>query len=94
MERTTRDHSEIQSWAQKHGGQPMIIDHPNARGDKVGIRIDFPGESHEVLMSETRPISWPEFFQIFEDQQLLLSYEDEPTGTDPTEWYHYEKRQA
>ncbi|HTP01084.1 MAG TPA: hypothetical protein VMJ64_06890 [Anaerolineales bacterium] len=72
----------------------MVIDHPRARADRLGIRIDFPGESHAVLMSETRPITWDEFFRIFEDQELLLSYDDEPMGDDPTEWYHYEKRQA
>jgi uncharacterized lipoprotein len=70
----------------------MIIDHPVARADKLGIRIDFPGETHEVLMSETRPATWDEFFQIFEDQNLLLTYEEEPGGGDPTEWYRFEKR--
>ncbi len=93
MQKTTRDHSEIQGWAEKHGGQPMIIDHPLARADKRGIRIEFPGESREVLMSQTYSTSWDEFFRIFEDQELLLSYEAEPSGGDPTEWYHYEKRQ-
>lgn len=94
MERTTRNHDEIRSWAERLGGKPMIIDHPVARADKRGIRIDFPGESHEVLMSETRPASWSEFFKVFEDERLLLSYDDDPTGTDPTEWYRFEKRDA
>ena len=94
MEKTTSDHFEIQSWAESLGGKPMIIDHPVARADRLGIRIDFPGETHEVLMGETRPASWEEFFRIFEDQQLLLSYDDEPTTTDPTEWYRFEKRNA
>ncbi len=70
----------------------MIIDHPIARADKVGIRIDFPGEKHEVLMSETRAVSWDEFFKILDEQHLLVSYEDEPKGDDPTEWYRFEKR--
>ncbi len=94
MERTTSDHSEIRSWAERLGGRPAIIDHPIARADKIGIRIEFPGETHEVLMSETRPASWDEFFKVFEDQRLLLSYDDDPTGSDPTEWYRFEKRDA
>lgn len=93
MEITTSDHSEIKRWAEKRGGKPAIIDHPIARADKLGIRIEFPGETHEVLMSETRPASWDEFFSIFEDQKLLLSYDDDPQGSDPTEWYHFEKRE-
>ena len=92
MERTTSDHYEIQAWAESLGGRPMIIDHPFARADKVGIRIDFPGETHEVLMTETRPSTWDEFFRVFEEQGLLLTFDDDPTGTDPTEWYRFEKR--
>jgi uncharacterized lipoprotein len=92
MEKTTRDHAEIRTWAEHLGGKPALIDHPVARADKVGIRIDFPGDTHKVLMTETRPASWEEFFQIFEDQNLLLSYDEEPRGNDPTEWYRFEKR--
>jgi len=45
-------------------------------------------------MSETQPASWDEFFTIFEEQGLLITYEDDPQGGDPADWYHYEKRQA
>jgi uncharacterized lipoprotein len=71
----------------------LIIPHRVPAG-KLGIRIDFPGETHEMLMSQTRLASWDEFFKIFEEQELLLSYEEDPGGDDPTEWYHYEKRQT
>ena len=94
MEHTTGDHDQIRHWAESRGGVPMIIDHPVARADKIGIRIDFPGESHEVLMSETRPATWDEFFQVFEDQRLLLSFDEDPAVDDPTEWYRFEKRDA
>ncbi len=92
MERTTSNHDEIQKWAESLGGVPTIIDHPIARADRIGIRIDFPGEKHEVLMSETRPTTWDEFFRIFEEQKLLLSYDEHPAGSDPTEWYRFERR--
>ncbi len=92
MQKTTSDHREIRRWAERLGGKPAIMDHPFARADKLGIRIDFPGETHEVLMTETRAASWDEFFKIFEEQQLLLSYEENPTGSDPTEWYRFERR--
>ncbi len=94
MEHTTDDHNEIRQWAEHLRGKPMIIDHPIARADKIGIRIEFPGETHEVLMSETRPATWDEFFSVFEDQRLLLTYDDDPVGDDPTEWYRFEKREA
>lgn len=92
MQRTTANHNEIRSWAESLGGKPFIIDHPIARADRIGIRIAFPGETHQVLMSETRSATWDEFFNVFEDQRLLLSYDDEVSGGDPTEWYRFEKR--
>ena len=92
MQRITADHDQIRAWAESLGGKPVLIDHPIARADKVGIRIEFPGETHELLMTETRPASWDEFFEIFEDQGLLLSYDEDAKGGDPTEWYRFEKR--
>ena len=92
MQKTTSDHAEIRKWAEGLGGKPTIIDHPVARADKLGIRIDFPGESHEMLQSETRPASWDEFFLILDEQGLLLSYEEEPHGGDPSDWYRFEKQ--
>lgn len=92
MQRLTSDHEEIKNWAEGRGGSPAILDHPIARADKIGIRIDFPGESHEVLMSEKRPATWDEFFKVFEDQQLLFSYDDQAGGGDPSDWYRFERR--
>jgi hypothetical protein len=86
------DHDEIQSWAEERGGQPAVIDHPGASADKPGIRIHFPGGPDELFSSNTRPASWGEFFQIFDEQELLLTYDEEAQGDDPTEWYHFEKR--
>ena len=94
MQQLTSDHDEIRRWAEKHGGHPAILDHPIARADKLGIRIDFPGETHEVLMTEKRAATWDEFFKIFEEQRLLFSYDDEPRGRDPSDWYRFEKRDA
>lgn len=93
MQKTTADHVEIRRWAEERGGTPAIIDHPIARADRRGIRIDFPGEDHDALMSEKRPASWDEFFQIFEEQRLLFFYDTEVSDGDPSEWYHFEKRE-
>jgi len=91
MERTTSDHGEIKRWAEERGGTPAIIDHPHAQADKQGIRIDFPGTADDAIKSLTRPASWDEFFRVFEDQELLLAYDDE-TAENPADWYHFEKR--
>ncbi len=88
----TTNHGEIQRWAEALGGQPAVIDHPNARADKRGIRIDFPGKRDDAIKDITHPVSWDEFFRVFEDQQLLLAYDDNPTDEDPAMWYHFEPR--
>ena len=92
MQKITGDHTAIRSWAESLGGKPAIIDHPDALADKRGIRIDFPGAVAGLLRGELRPASWDEFFSIFDDQQLLLSYEEDPEGGDPTDWYRFERR--
>ncbi len=88
----TTDHEEIKRWAEARGGQPAVIDHPNAQADKRGIRIDFPGKRDDAIKDLTHPVSWNEFFRIFDDQQLLLAYDDDPTDEDPAMWYHFEPR--
>ncbi len=91
----TTDHKEIKKWAIENSARPAIIDHPQARGDMVGIRLDFPGKKDEELLSEanqTRDISWDEFFRIFEEEKLLFFYTNEKPSNDPRDWYRFEKR--
>jgi hypothetical protein len=92
VEHLTIDQDEIRHWAEERGGKPAVIDHPGARADKVGIRIDFPGETDDTIKSITRPATWDEFFRIFDNDDLLLAFDDEVAGGDPADWYHFEKR--
>src|SRR3954467_6852757 len=87
MQKTTTDHKEIQQWAAAHEGKPAVIDHPEAEGDKIGIRIDFPGDSDERLLgdNETKNVSWDEFFAIFEREGFAFVYDEDPTSDDPTQ---------
>jgi uncharacterized lipoprotein len=93
MRQTTTDHKTIKEWGEKYGARPAVIEHPNAPDDVVGIRLDFPGISDELLLSprQTQETSWDEFFKLFDEQGLAFVYETEPTGNDPTLWYKFEK---
>lgn len=74
---STTDHHVIREWATFHRGTPQLIDHPEAGSDQVGLRIDFPGKEDEVLLGEgvpARDISWDEFFEEFERQQLSFVF--------------------
>jgi hypothetical protein len=65
------DHDEIREWAEAHGGRPAKVE---TEGEGGILRLDFR-EKDENLTE----ISWEEFFEIFEENNLalLLSPKDE-----------------
>lgn len=72
------DHEIIKQWAISRHGSPQAIDEPISTGDKVGIRINFPGtkdESYDIL-ERVRDITWDEFFEIFEQNKLGVIFKE------------------
>jgi hypothetical protein len=70
--KTTTDHTAIRKWAEARGGRPARVK-GTGKGDDPGIlRIDF-GEPDDSL----EKISWEEFFEKFEDNELALLFQDE-----------------
>jgi len=68
----TTSHWAIRRWIEARGGQPAVA--ARTGGDGQYLRVDIPGFSgREFLM----PITWQEFFAIFEDRQLAFVYEEE-----------------
>jgi hypothetical protein len=65
----TTDHEQIRKWAEKHGGRPAKVD---TRGEGGILRLDFR-EKDENLQE----ISWDEFFEIFEENDLALLLPEE-----------------
>jgi hypothetical protein len=67
----TTDHAEIRRWAEKRGGRPARVKGTGGKDDPGLLRIDFrdPDESLEE-------ISWDEFFEKFEENDLALLYQD------------------
>lgn len=90
----TTNHEEIKKWAVENGARPAIIDQQQARGDTVGIRLNFPGKEDEELLSvsQTRDISWDEFFRIFEEEDLTFLYTEDKQTSNPTDWYSFDNR--
>lgn len=72
--KVTTDHAEIKRWVDKRGGKPARVKGTeNTKGSGV-LRIDYPGYSGEVTL-ET--ISWEEFFDGFEENNLAFLYQEE-----------------
>jgi hypothetical protein len=63
------DHQQIRQWAEARGGRPSKVE----TGEPGGIlRFDFGDDDARLT-----PISWNEFFQIFEDNRLAVLAQDE-----------------
>jgi hypothetical protein len=95
MQKVTTNHDEIRQWSERVGARPAVIDHADAGGDKVGLRLDFPGRDDEAELPdgvEKGTISWEDFFERFEEQQLEFIFEEEPNEEDKTQWYRFGKR--
>lgn len=75
----TTDHEQIRKWAEERGGQPACV-RGTGGGDDIGmIRIDFPGYSGE---GKLQPISWDEWFEKFDSNNLALLYQEETKAGD------------
>jgi hypothetical protein len=72
--KTTTDHNEIRSWVEERGGRPARVKGTENKQGAGILRIDYPGFSGEDTL-ET--ITWEEFFQAFEDNNLAFLYQDE-----------------
>ncbi|MFZ5424560.1 MAG: hypothetical protein ACOZAO_02050 [Patescibacteria group bacterium] len=94
MNKSTINHTEIRNWAEKHAGNPALITPIEVENVPIGIRINFPETANDNFLASTqsRNISWDEFFSVFEKQGLAFVYNTEPKTVDPTYWYMFEKR--
>ena len=68
----TTDHETIQAWAEERDGWPAMVDRRRS-GDGGVLRIDFPGFTGTGTL---RPISWDEWFRIFDERDLAFLYQD------------------
>jgi len=74
----TTDHDEIRRWAARHGAEPSTGQATTSGPETLdvndggaGIRFNFPG------FARLRPIGWDEWFENFEQHDLLFVYEEE-----------------
>jgi glutathione synthase/RimK-type ligase-like ATP-grasp enzyme len=70
----TTDHQEIQRWVEERGGRPARVKGTESKQGAGLLRIDYPGFSGEDTLEI---ISWDEFFEAFEDNNLAFLYQEE-----------------
>lgn len=66
---TTRDHEEIQRWAQERGACPAVVSRTGGM-----LRFEFDPQRAEELTA----VDWEEFFTVFDRKGLELVYDDKP----------------
>lgn len=75
-----------------------MINDPDAGGDKIGIRIDFPGPRDDFYQpnpgKDLQNITWEQFFREFDRQELKIEYDEVISFTDPSLSYRFLKRQT
>lgn len=71
---STTDHDTIRQWVEQRDGMPATVT-DTKQGEEAGLlRVDFPGYSGEETLEE---ISWDEFFEKFDQEELEFLYQDE-----------------
>lgn len=76
--KVTTDHDKIRKWVEKRGGCPATVKRTSRGGEPGVIRIDYPGFSGQQSLKQ---ISWDEFFDKFEKNNLAFIYQEKtPTG--------------
>ena len=80
--RTTTDHDEIRRWVEEHDGSPAAVRGTERQSSPGVLRFDFPGGAGE---DQLKHISWDEWFDAFEDNNLALLYQEQKSsGEDST----------
>ena len=72
--KTTTNHEEIRRWVEERGGHPARVKDTESKNSPGVLRIDYPGFSGEHRLEA---ISWDEFFEVFDDNNLAFIYQDE-----------------
>ena len=72
--KVTTNHDEIRRWTEKRGGWPASVKGTGKRGNPGILRIDYPGFAGKETLER---ISWEEFFDAFEKNNLAFLYQEE-----------------
>ena len=86
--KTTTDHDEIRRWVEEHGGKPAVV-RQTKNGEGGVLRIDFPGGAGE---DELEPVSWDEWFEIFDSNRLALLYQEQKAGGEDSTFFKLVRR--
>jgi hypothetical protein len=75
LSKTTTDHEEIRKWAEARGAVPSEVASTHKGGEPGILRFEFPEAPHHND-SKLSEISWDDFFEKFDANDLEFLYQD------------------
>lgn len=87
--KTTTDHDTIRRWVEERGGRPARVAATGDQDDPGILRIDFPGRGEDDSLED---ISWDEFFEKFEENNLAFVYQEEVASGEESRFSKLVKR--
>jgi hypothetical protein len=89
--KTTTDHDEIRKWVEERGGKPAAVKGTGGKKDPGIIRVRFPGYGDDSALKD---ISWEEFFQKFDENELAFLYQETKAGGERSTFNKFVKRET
>ena len=74
----TTDHATIKAWTEDRNGKPAVVGQTSHNGDSEVIRIHFENKTENTGLNK---ISWEEWFDQFEKNNLALLHSTEAGNT-------------
>jgi hypothetical protein len=85
----THDHVQIQKWAELRQARPATATDPATDGGPESVlRFDFPPYGEE----SSQELSWEDFFNEFDENQLALSIPGDSIGNVESQAYSFVAR--
>jgi hypothetical protein len=82
--KVTTDHKQIKQWVEDHDGRPAMVIGPGTQMGGGAVNIFFPDHGKNDQLEE---ITWNEFFDRFEENDLEFLYKDEATSDGESRYF-------
>lgn len=86
----THDHDKIRKWAEERGGIPAVVNDTSSSDSEGILRIHFPDNSDSK--DDLEQISWDDFFDNFEKNQLDFLYQDKKSDGEVSTFHKFVNR--
>lgn len=82
----TRSRAIIRQWAEQRKATPATAPFGQDAAERV-LRFDFPDAESGAL----QPVSWDEFFQIFDERELVFIFQQHMTAGEVSDFCRFER---